>query len=204
MSRLTLCIFALVAFPALSFSANFVTEPLYSGQLYADRVLGARGLCVDDAGDVLVVARSVGQIISLWSTRNSSGAETVNRATIINAPQYALNHGITYSKGYLYVSSQSTVYRYPYTPGQRTLITDAATVVVSGMPNNGGHSTRTLVIDKNDLLYVSCGSHDNIDPDSTRAKVRRFPVNNATNFPFNFVNGEVIISSSLKQKRKTL
>ena len=194
MRHLSLCVFALVAFPSVSFSANFLTESLYSGQLYADRVLGARGLYVDDAGDVLVVATSLGQVLALWSTRNSSGAETVNRATILNAPALKLNHGITYSKGYLYVSSQSTVYRYPYTPGQRTLITDAETVVISGMPNNGGHSTRTLVIDKNDLLYVSCGSHDNIDPDSTRAKVRRFPVNNATNFPLSFVNGEVTSS----------
>ena len=192
MRHLTICAFALIAFSSLSLGANFATEPQYSGQLYASNVYGARGLFVDEAGDILVVARSAGQVLALWSTRNSSGAETVNRATIVNAPQYLLNHGITYSKGFLYVSSQSTVYRYPYTPGQRTLITTPATIVVSGMPNNGGHETRTLVVDQNDLLYVSCGSHDNIDPDSSRAKVRRFPVNNATNFPYAFTSGEVI------------
>ena len=183
--------FAIVALPSLSLSANFVTEPQYSGQRYASTVYGARGLYVDDAGDILVVARSLGQILALWSTRNSSGAETVNRATILNAPALTLNHGITYSKGYLYVSSPSTVYRYPYTPGQRNPITAAATTVVSGIPGNGNHQTRTLVIDAKDNLYVSVGSANNIDTDSSRARILRFNVGNSNAFPFNFSSAEV-------------
>jgi hypothetical protein len=49
-----------------------------------------------------------------------------------------------------------------------------------------------LAIDRNEsTLYVSVGSNANIDPDSYRSRIRRFPITDATLFAFDFLNGEV-------------
>ena len=82
-----------------------------------------------------------------------------------------LNHGIAMQGGYLYASSDSTVYRWPYSGGRQALGTPQT--VVSGLPT-GGHSTRTLLFDGDGRLYVAIGSGSNVDPNSSRAKIIRF------------------------------
>jgi len=52
-------------------------------------------------------------------------------------------------------------------------------IVIKSIPT-GGHSTRTLIFDKDGLLYVAIGSNANVDQNSDRARIRRF---NITNFP---------------------
>ena len=82
-----------------------------------------------------------------------------------------LNHGIAIDGGYLYASSASTVYRWPYTAGDRQPL-GAGEAVVTGLPSDG-HSTRTLVFDASGRLYVSIGSDENVDNDSSRARIVR-------------------------------
>jgi glucose/arabinose dehydrogenase len=95
--------------------------------------------------------------------------------------------------GYLYASSDTTVYRWPYTAGQRSRITATPQVIIRNISAGGnggaplGHFTvrfalfpdiiltqqRTLVFGPGDFLYVSVGSLNNIDADSSRSRVRR-------------------------------
>lgn len=116
-----------------------------------------------------------------------------------------LSHGIEVSGGYLYVSTPTTVYRVPYVTGQMTPSLDMEEVIVGmdryasgelGAPD--GHSTRTLAFDiAGQWLYVSIGSESNVDPDSHRARIRRFDVASwDTSFmvprmPLEFNDGEV-------------
>jgi len=76
-------------------------------------------------------------------------------------------------------TEDSTVYRWTYTSGQRTS-TGTAETVVRGI-GTGGHSTRTLLIDGQNRLYVTIGSASNVDapsdpttPPASRALIRRF------------------------------
>jgi glucose/arabinose dehydrogenase len=93
-----------------------------------------------------------------------------------------LNHGIALHGAYLYASSDSTVYRWLYTHGQTDKITAAPEIVVKNINSLGqggasrGHSTRTILFDCNDLLYISIGSLKNLDFDHTRAYVARFDI----------------------------
>jgi len=67
-------------------------------------------------------------------------------------------------------------------------------VVINGMEDDSGHPTRTLVFDKSGIwLYVSIGSFNNVDNDSSRARIRRFDITNwNSTVPFNFhVDGEL-------------
>ena len=84
--------------------------------------------------------------------------------------------GIELSGGYLYASTQSHVYRWPYTAGQLTYSNANMVVVIDGM-ETGGHPTRTLALDSSGAwLYVSIGSENNVDGDSSRACIRRFNI----------------------------
>lgn len=109
--------------------------------------------------------------------------------TIVDGTSLELTHGIAFNDGYLYASSASTIYRWPYVPGQFSLIdgTTVETVIIS--MQTGGHITRTLIFDAAGLFYVSIGSDENIDPDSSRARILRF---NLATLPIQFSDGEVI------------
>lgn len=111
---------------------------------------------------------------------------------IVDGTSLQLNHGIAFNDGYLYASSPSTIYRWPYVPGQFSLIDETRVqTVIIGM-QTGGHTTRTLIFDAAGLLYVSIGSDANIDPDSSRARILRFNLSAAQTLPIQFSDGEVI------------
>jgi glucose/arabinose dehydrogenase len=119
------------------------------------------------------------------------------RSKFASAP--GLNHGIAFSRDgkYLYASSDTTVYRWTYTPGQRKATGDAE-IVVKGIPG-GGHTTRPLVFDSQGRLYFSVGSASNIDEApqlvQTRAQVRRFAIPDTLPAGgLDYANGEVFAS----------
>lgn len=97
-----------------------------------------------------------------------------------------LNHALRYRDGYLYFSSDTTVYRATYN-GRNPL--SAPQAIITGIPS-GGHSTRTIEFGSNDnYIYVSVGSAGNIDTDSSRARVRRALL--TSTFPISFSTMEV-------------
>jgi glucose/arabinose dehydrogenase len=164
---------------------DWVSNNPYFAQNYIN-IAGPRGLLLDNTGDLLVVSGS--GVSAVYEENNSNGTINVVSVRIVNGVGRNLNHGIAYNGGYLYVSSPTTVFRWPYTPGQRQLVTAQAETVINGIPN-GGHTTRTLIFDSEGLLYVSCGSNANVDSNSDRARIRRFSIQG--NFPISFDSGEV-------------
>jgi glucose/arabinose dehydrogenase len=137
---------------------------------FATNLGRARGITVDAEGNALVVAAQSGQIVALWDDDGDGVSRGDERATLATAQ--ALNHGILLHDGYLYASSPSSVLRWSYAADRAPL--GAGTPVVTGIPS-GGHSTRTLAFDDR-YLYVSVGSGSNVDGNSERSRIRRFPV----------------------------
>jgi glucose/arabinose dehydrogenase len=126
-------------------------------------------------GDLFV---NNGNVTVLFDADGNGSSADGERATFATAP--GLNHGIAFSRdaAYVYASSATAVFRWPYASGARRAAGDAE-VVVSGIPG-GGHVTRTLVFDSSGRLYVSVGSASNVDVDAelvqTRAQIRRFEI----------------------------
>jgi glucose/arabinose dehydrogenase len=182
---------ALCAISSINAQTSPVTTAPWYGQLYGN-VAGARALVVDSANDILVLSRGNNGVMCVYETENGDGTIRINYVKIVNADGLGVNHGLTFFEGFVYVSSQSHVYRWPYTPGSRTLITTPAEIVIRGMPI-GGHTSRTLIFDPvPKVLYVSVGSDGNVDPNSDRARIRRF--NLSSGFPsggIDFNTGEV-------------
>jgi glucose/arabinose dehydrogenase len=143
--------------------------------VYAENLGHARQMAFAPNGDLFV---NTGDVVALFDGDGDGASTGSERSTFATAR--GLNHGIAFSPdhAYVYASSDTTVYRWPYTAGARRA-SGAAEVVVSGIPA-GGHVTRTLVFDSQGRLYVSVGSATNVDTDPelvrTRAQIRRFAI----------------------------
>jgi glucose/arabinose dehydrogenase len=159
----------------------FETGPNYFAQLYATGP-NPRGLFLDESGDVLFVGVSARGVFALRETENGDGSVSVDHKQIVSGSPFniVLNHAVTHHNGYLYASSNSGVYRWPYVAGSREEITSDPETVVEDIPT-GGHDTRTLVFDSESRLYVSVGSRNNVDPNSDRARIIRFDLNSLPN-----------------------
>ena len=134
-----------------------------------------RGEYVDASGAVLVVdTTSGGQIVALFDDNGDRVSDDSERVVLVpGSAGLELNHGISVHDGYLYASSASTVYRWPYVAGTRTPL-GTPEIVIQGIPATG-HVTRTLkALDGDHWLYVSIGSGSNLDADSSRARVMRY------------------------------
>ncbi|MFW6039870.1 MAG: PQQ-dependent sugar dehydrogenase, partial [Gemmatimonadota bacterium] len=119
--------------------------------------------------EALVVERRESRVTALWDDDGDRVAGEDERAVIAGAN--GLNHGVLVHDGWLYASSDTTVFRWKYTPGEHDSLGEP-TVVVRGLPP-GGHSTRTLAAD-DEWLYVQVGSGGNVDDDSSRSRIVRY------------------------------
>jgi len=149
----------------------------YCAQVFADNLDQPRGLFVTVGNHVLVIERGTGEIISLFDNDNNLVADEI----VTIAQQRGLNHGLAVFGPHVYASTSSTVYRWPYTEGQKT-VSKGKEIVVKNINADGmggapfGHTTRTISFDRIGRLYVSVGSAGNVDPDSFRSRIRRFMV----------------------------
>ena len=146
---------------AAGFCAEFVASGL-------DR---PRGIALDADRRLLVLERSNERILALGDGDGDGYFESF--AEIASAP--GINHGLAVGGGFLYASSDETVYRWDYgadggATGRREVVTGISANGQGGAP--GGHTTRTLALAANHSMYVSVGSAGNVDADSYRSRVR--------------------------------
>ena len=177
-----------------------ITLPLgFCSQYFATTTQSVepRGIVKTGGGDILALdrGRSPAAVISLHDDDNNGVAESF---TIV-AEMDGLNHGLAVHNAYVYASSDTTVWRWPYSQNQRVKST-AYQVVVRNINANGqggaprGHSTRTLIFDENGYLYISVGSVGNVDVDDFRSRIRRFQIPANGTLPsggFDFQQGEI-------------
>lgn len=142
---------------------------------WADNLNAVRGIAVAPNGDVLAIDSGANRVILLHDANGDGRSDATERVTLASEPD--LNHGIVLSGGFLYASSPTTVYRWPFASGARSPL-GASEIVVSGIPS-GGHTTRTLRVGVDNQLYVSLGSGSNVDPNAARAAIRRFDLSTA-------------------------
>lgn len=110
--------------------------------------------------------------------------------SVVLATAPKLSHGLVVDKGYIYASSDTTVYRWPYILDENSNklmnADEYREIIVKNMNADGqggapgGHKTRTLAFDDYGRLYISVGSGANVDKDSTRSRIRRFDLYNTT------------------------
>lgn len=69
--------------------------------------------------------------------------------------------GITIKNGYLYASSNTTVYRYKLNPKNEIIHPDQPEVIVKDLLDEGQHNTKSIVLDDAGNIYVNIGAPSN-------------------------------------------
>ncbi|KAJ3186006.1 hypothetical protein HDU85_000920 [Gaertneriomyces sp. JEL0708] len=180
-------------------------------QIVASDIPLVRGLVYDSvSGHILALGRDKGEIIAIAVSQPSKADYTQTVVVrITKGSGIELTHGVAVHGGWVYASSPSHVYRWPFqtsqnsdkevtiTPvdeaGTRQTVVDRIDDLLIPGDTKAGHITRSITFDSQNRMYVSVGSAGNVDPDSHRARVRRFDM--ATydpDTPFDYQNGEVV------------
>jgi glucose/arabinose dehydrogenase len=127
--------------------------PGFRALVVADDLGPLRFMTVAQSGDVYVKMRTVG-IIALRDTNGDGRAEM--RAAFGSGG----GTGIAIRDGFLYHSTNSSVLRYRLASGELVPKGEPETVV-SGLPDERQHNSKTLAFDEAGMLYVEVGSPSN-------------------------------------------
>lgn len=161
-----------------------------------------RSIVAVGAADFLTLERGTGSVLLGEDLDGDGIPETVR--TLAQAS--GLNHGLAVTATHLYASSDTAVYRWPYDPATKTVSDAPPQVVIENIDASGRHVTRTLAIDPaaaatntNTILYVSVGSADNVDADSSRSRIRCFDLQDEMQFPLDFQTG-IVFADGLRNE----
>jgi len=115
----------------------------------------ARDLEFSPGNTLLVSDPSSGKVVALPDKNKDGRADIVKEiVTGLNKP-----HGLAFYRSYFYVAELTRISRYKWDEQSLTAMFDRELFAV---PYNGGHSTRSLVIDKDGNLFVTIGSSCNV------------------------------------------
>lgn len=176
----TIIVPALAANP-VSVDTKLRSVPDIQITLYAGDVGGARFLRFTSAGELIVSSTGDGRVIILSRDHDGDGAADSRRILLdgLNGP-----HGIDLSGGMLYVAEEDAIGRIAIneTTGN---VEGVYTRIITGLPQGGGHSTRTVRVGPDGKLYVTVGSSCNVclEDDPRRAAMLRYDIDGS--------NGEI-------------
>ena len=159
-----------------STNANSISQlklpSTYQIKLYAALSNSPRFMTVTELGDIIVSLPKAGKVILLKtdSTNLHAPARTVTLLENLNLP-----HGVAIANGWLYVAETNAI-------GRIAIDQSAARTlghyqrILTGLPNDGGHWTRTVRVGKDGYIYVSIGSSCNacVEKHPWRSSIIRF------------------------------
>eukprot|EP00808_Paulinella_micropora_P001050 g33920.t1 len=143
----------------------------FCAYVFAKNVNAARGILTSPSGEeVIVVEKALGRISAFWDSDLDGVSSEHERVVLVS--QGLLNHGVEIDpvNRFLYASTSSDIFRWSYHSLRQPVIPGSVQVVLSGMPNNGLHLSRTLRFLDGDL-YVSVGSAEQVDANPDRSLV---------------------------------
>lgn len=163
----------------------------YCAYVWSEYVNQPRALIALDNGDIIALERGASQISIHWDDDGDGISGPSEHAVLVK--QNGLNHAVRIHDGYLYASTPTTVYRWPYSGGRDAITAAAETVVYSIPYANQGHSTRPIEFDGSDRIYVNVGSAGNVDSDTARSSIKRFNLTTLPNGGFDWQDGEIFV-----------
>ena len=138
--------------------------------IFAKEVPGARFMTIGPDGHLYLSQPRAGQVVRLIDANKDGKADQIIPVvTGLDRP-----HGLAFRDGTLYVAGTQKIWRIDQlADGGRAA---KVTTLVNNLPDDGGHSTRTILFGKDGKLYVSVGSSCNIceERDPRRAAIARY------------------------------
>lgn len=78
--------------------------------------------------------------------------------------------GIGIHNGYLYATSDQTIYRYPLDANQNIVNPDQPEILVDGLLNKRQHASKSITFDRKGHIYVNIGAPSNVCQEQDRQK----------------------------------
>lgn len=157
--------------PALV-NARLKTLPGFQITLFASEVSGARLMRFTARGDLIVSQTDEGRVLILSADHNLDGTADAKRTLLegLNGP-----HGIDLFEGMLYAAEENAIGRIAFDAATGSVAGDYRQII-TGLPQGGGHSTRTVRVGPDAKLYVTIGSTCNVclEDDPRRAAMMRY------------------------------
>ncbi len=138
-------------------AADLVLPEGFSAKVFADNVGQARHITVSPSGDVYVRLNSRKDGSGVVALRDSDGDGVADKTEYFDDTD---GTGIAYHNNYLYVSSDTTVYRYALKKGELKPTAKRETVIAD-FPRQRSHASKPLVFDGQGNLYVTIGAPSN-------------------------------------------
>ena len=138
-------------------NGGLTLPPGFCALVVAAETGGARHLAVAANGDVYVALKTADKpsgVVALRDTNGDGRADVRERFGDVGGT------GLILRSGYLYMSQDTAVVRYPMKDGQ-LLPTGPAEPVVTGFVRQTTHATKALTFDDRGGLYVNVGSFTN-------------------------------------------
>ncbi len=136
----------------------------FCATLFADQLGIVRHLVALPNGDILAaVGGGSGGVLVLRDTNADGKADLIHRFGPTGG------NGIAWGGGYLYFATSNEVMRWPWKPGQ-TEPAGPPESVVTGLPVDGNHTTKSLALGPDGSLFVSVGSATNSCQEVDRTK----------------------------------
>lgn len=147
----------------------------YAVRLFAHGLNRPRLMAIGPDGQLYVAERGANRIVRL-SDKNSDGRSDETTVVVANLTGV---HSLEWYGQDLYAAGNATVWRLHDSNADGVFDRSETSVVVDGLPNDGGHSTRTARIGPDGMLYVAVGSKCNItvgcsEGDPRRAAILRY------------------------------
>jgi glucose/arabinose dehydrogenase len=140
---------------------------------YARNLGGVRFMVLGPDGAVYATRPGAGVVVRLADTNGDGVAEDATTVLSgLNEP-----HGMAFFRGAFYVAETDKLTRFAVGADGRP--TGSGTVITT-YPGNSGHSTRTVIVGPDSMLYVSVGSRCNICEGDTPQRASVLQVNPET------------------------
>jgi glucose/arabinose dehydrogenase len=135
--------------------ASVSLPPGWSFRVYAEGLSSPRLMQMAPDGSLLVSTYQAGEVALLQPDGNGDGRSDGTRVLVsgLNLP-----HGLWLEADKLYVAEEGSVSRYDFDG----VVLSNRQPVLTGLPTDGGHSSRTVKRGPDGWLYVSVGSSCNV------------------------------------------
>ncbi len=135
--------------------ANLKLPAGFSATVFAEEMGAARHLAVSKTGTVFVKLSKEKDGKGIYQLKDTNHDGVADQQTGFGAYP---GTGIYLKKGYLYASSNSSIYRYPLNANEEVLNPDAPEEIVTGLVVRDRDKSKSIAVDNADNVYVNVAS----------------------------------------------
>jgi glucose/arabinose dehydrogenase len=139
----------------------------FSSSTFATKLGKARHMAISPNGDVYVKLERLSEGKGIVQLRDKNGDGVADENTKFG--EYT-GTGIAIKNGYLYASSNESVFRYAMDASGNVIDPRSPERIVTGLVNKLSHASKSLTLDNDGNIYVNIGAPSNVCQDKSNAK----------------------------------